>query len=111
MYASAGMAAPQAASFGNSAIGGVEAGRSQTDMENLCNRLAVAIEQAGNISERLYQIDMRLTGGYPTKEGANPSQPRPVPNGHLMSMSMGFDVLMERFDSIHQLSNRLANAI
>lgn len=82
-----------------------------TEMDAICNRLATALDQAGNISARLTMIEQRLTGGSTIKPNDAVSPPRPVPNGHIAQMNMGFDELMARFDATATTLSRLGDTV
>jgi len=83
----------------------------QTSMEQLCNRLSVVLNEASQINARLTVVEQRLTGGCPIKQAGGNDTPRPVPNGHIMSLNMGFDELMSRLDAGSQIISRLQDVI
>lgn len=81
-----------------------------SEVDAICNRMAEIIQMASVHAERLEQVEVRLTGGYPQKE-STPNAPRPVPNGKLALMSAGLDEIYARISRSEEITSRLSQAI
>lgn len=75
-----------------------------------CNRLAQLICFAAALAEKLEDTDSVLNGGGNAKTETQ-NQPRPVPNGKLMALSMGVEELEARLSRADAASNRIRAAI
>lgn len=81
-----------------------------SEMEKLKMRFGSALDEVARLTDRLSLVEVRMTGG-----GNSPSKDqntaRPVPTGHLGTISYGLDELFARIEACQGITARLLDAI